>query len=55
MTKCLYLMGRYEKNQICLSININENLLKEQKKSQKNHGGILAKVLISQFVLVLGV
>ena len=27
---------------------------KNEKKSQKNHGGILTKVLISQLVLVLG-
>ena len=27
---------------------------KNEKKSQKNHGGILTKVLISHLVLVLG-
>ena len=52
MTKCLYLMGRYEKNLICISINFNA--FEKNEKSQKDHGGILTKVLISQLVFALG-
>ena len=53
MTKCLCLMGRFKKNLVCISININETFEKNEK-SQKNHCGILKKVLISQLVYVLG-
>ena len=38
MTKGLYLMGRYEKGLICISININENILKNEKITEKSWG-----------------
>ena len=38
MTKCLYLMGRYEKNLICISINFNENIDKNEKITEKSWG-----------------
>ena len=43
MTKRLYLMGRYEKNLICISINFNDNIWKEWKNHRKIMGAYLQK------------
>ena len=41
-------MVRYEKNLIRTFINYNENM---NEKSEKNHGGILIKLLISHLLI----
>ena len=38
MTKCLYVMGRYKNNLICISIEFNENILKNEKFTEKSWG-----------------
>ena len=54
MTKCLYLMGRYEKNLICISINLMKTFEKNETKNTEKSWDILTKVLISQLIYVLG-